>query len=122
MPRLPPATVLLVEDEADLREMYRAALTASGFAVREADDGINALEMFDDDGPFPDVVVLDLWLPTLDGLSLLDELAANSQTRDIPVVVVTGAGIDTARIRAAHTLRKPVDPADLIAAVQACLK
>jgi DNA-binding NtrC family response regulator len=102
--------------------MYRLTLASAGFNVHEADDGESALGMLDGDGPLPDVVVLDLWMPTLDGLSLLAEWAANSHTRNIPVVVVTGTDIDAMRIRAAHVLRKPVDPDDLVAAVRRCLQ
>src|SRR5688500_4461620 len=99
--------------------MYGITLRSAGFTVHEADNGLDAVTLLEEgDGPLPDVLVLDLWLPTLDGLSVLDELGANSLTRDIPVVVVTGTEIDPARIRATQILRKPVDPQDLITAVR----
>jgi two-component system phosphate regulon response regulator PhoB len=109
-------TVLLVEDEPDLRGLYATILTSAGFNVQQAADGEEALDMIDD--TMPDIVVLDLWLPTLDGYTVLAEIAANTHTHNVPVIVVTGTDTDLRRVRTARVLRKPVDPADLVAAVR----
>lgn len=118
-PPLPRKSILVVEDDDDLRRIFRDSLKFSGFDVREAADGHDALQMIEN-AP-PDVVVLDIRLPTLDGLSVRDELAANPRTKDIPVVVVTGAPVDLRRLRGTKLLRKPVPPDDLVATVRASL-
>lgn len=111
-------TVLVVEDDADLRRMYRTALTLAGFVVREASDGHHAL--YDLDQHRPDVIVLDIMLPTISGIAVQQELAAGAYTRHIPIVVVTGAAIGP-DLDVACMLRKPVTPDELVIAVQKCL-
>lgn len=113
-------TVLIVEDDQDLRTIFRMWLRAAGYDVHEAADGVDALRIVEQ-AP-PGLVVLDLGLPTLDGVSVYEELASNVQTRDIPVVVVTGSvDVNLDRLPAACILRKPVTPEELLAAVRACL-
>ncbi|HXD16000.1 MAG TPA: response regulator [Vicinamibacterales bacterium] len=105
--------VLVVEDDAPLAHLYCTALTMNGLAVMRAADGLTALRIVEDYRP--DVVVLDLMLPQVDGWTVLREFEARPSTRGIPVIVVTGA--DTAPIaHAKAVIRKPVDP-DYIATV-----
>ena len=112
--------VLVVEDDADLRHMFRDALKFGGFDVREAADGTGALRIIDIDPP--DVVVLDIRLLSLDGYSVREEIAANAHTRNIPVVVVTGLQtVDEKRLKPVRVLRKPVDPTMLLATVRAAV-
>ena len=111
--------ILIVEDDDDLRRIFRDSLRFTGFDVREACDGHDALQMIEDAAP--DLIVLDIRLPTLDGLSVREELAANPRTKDIPIVVVTGGPVDVARVRGTRLLRKPVPPDDLVATVRASL-
>jgi two-component system phosphate regulon response regulator PhoB len=112
----PVARVLIVEDDAGLRRMYRTSLTFAGFEVYEAGDGCTALIAIEQNPP--DLVVLDLKLPRLSGHAVQREIAARAHTRHIPIVVVTGTN-DTARVPC--LLRKPVTPERLIEAVQSCL-
>lgn len=111
--------ILLVEDDVELRTMYRTALRIAGFYVIEAGDGLEALRALDADPP--DLVVLDLGLPRVSGYAVRAELAAQSHTRHIPVVVVTGAEPD-ASLDVPCLMRKPVTPDELIAAVNRCLE
>jgi DNA-binding response OmpR family regulator len=113
-------TVLVVEDDDDLRTMLAFALRAAGFHVYETDDGVTALKIVEDTPP--DAVVLDLMLPTLDGLSVRHEIAAHADTRHIPVIIVTGAAIDASGLNVAALLRKPIEPADLVTAVRQALQ
>ena len=69
--------------------MYRTALRVAGYLVQEAADGFEALRSLDADPP--DLVVLDLPLPRLDGYAVRQELKSQAHTRHIPIVVVTGA-------------------------------
>jgi CheY-like chemotaxis protein len=106
--------VLVVEDDADLRRIFSDALKFAGFEVREASDGPAALRAIENSRP--DVVVLDVRLPTLDGGSVREEIVANPETRNIPIVMVTGiAGFDG---HGALVLQKPVSPQDLVAVVR----
>jgi DNA-binding response OmpR family regulator len=110
--------VLVVEDDDDLRGMFRHALRFGDFEVREAVDGVDALRTIED--AQPDLVVLDVGLPTLDGVSVWQELAAQPHTRHIPVIVVTG--IDGFVLPHATVLRKPVSPYELVGAVRRFLR
>jgi len=112
-------TVLIVEDDADLRRMYRAALVMVGFDVIEAHDGLAALQVLDQRTAH--IVVLDLMLPTLDGLSVQQEIAAHADTRDIPILIVTGSTLPLDHLNVPCILRKPVAPDDLVCAVRRCL-
>ena len=112
--------ILVVEDDADLRRMFRTALSLSGFEVEEAGDGVDALRLIEN--RIPDLIVLDLVLRSLDGVSVRQELAAQAVTRHIPVVIVTGSSIDTDSLAVACVLRKPVMPDELVRTVRHCIK
>lgn len=111
--------ILIVEDDADLRRLFRAALAMAGYAVEDAADGLDALRMIENRPP--DLVVLDLILQSLDGVSVQQELAARALTRHIPVVIVTGSDLAVEAHNIACVLRKPVMPDDLIRTVERCL-
>jgi DNA-binding response OmpR family regulator len=115
----PPVTVLIVEDDHALRRMYRTALTLAGFEVIEADDGLAALHFVE--YRTPDLVVLDLMLPTMSGLVVQQEIAAHAHTRNIPIVIVTGADLALDDVDVSCVLRKPVTPDALVDAVRSCL-
>jgi CheY-like chemotaxis protein len=112
-------SILVVEDDEDLRRLFRTALTLAGYDVEQAGDGLEALVKLDHSPP--DLVVLDVMLPQISGLVVQQELAAHMLTRDIPVVIITGSGADLAHVAAACILRKPVTPEKLILTVQSCL-
>src|SRR5437867_9161711 len=111
--------ILIVEDDPDLRRLFRAALSMSGYEVEDASDGIDALHLIENRPP--DLVVLDLVLRVLDGASVQQELAAKVITRHIPIVIVTGTDIEIDGINVACVLHKPVMPDVLVATVQQCL-
>jgi two-component system KDP operon response regulator KdpE len=112
-------TVLIVEDDELLSRLYRTALSVAGYDVRHAPDGLQALR--DIDGDPPDLVVLDLGLPHVDGIAVRQEIAAHAHTRDIPIVVVTGSTMDLTTLDVPCILRKPVAPDELVEAVRRCL-
>jgi PAS domain S-box-containing protein len=87
-----PATVLVVEDDVSTRELVRRVLTGAGHAVREARNGREGLELLERQRP--DVILLDLMMPEVDGFTFLDRLRAREEHRDIPVVVVTAKLLD----------------------------
>ena len=112
--------ILIVEDNADLRRLFRTALSLAGYEVEEAGDGLEALHQIENRPP--DLVVLDLILRSLDGVSVQQELAARTLTSRIPVVIVTGSDIDLSTLDVACVLRKPVMPDELVSTVKRCLR
>jgi len=115
-----PRKVLLVEDDGDLRRLFRTALTLENFSVSEARDGFEAIQQLDVDPP--DLVVLDLMMPGLDGFAVRRELEASAHTRNIPIVIVTSLHReDVAHLNVQCILTKPVMPPELVAAVRRCM-
>jgi DNA-binding response OmpR family regulator len=122
--RAAPRSVLLVEDEDALRRVVRDLLERDGFVVYEAADGVFALDEID--RAAPDIVVLDLNLPRLDGYGVLSHLRSRPATRDIPVIVLTAKGDEDSEVRvfeygATEYLTKPFRPRALIARLNALL-
>ncbi|MEF9996002.1 MAG: response regulator, partial [Burkholderiaceae bacterium] len=78
--------ILVVDDESKIRRLIAANLETLGFDVCAAGDGEQALEVFRTCSPPPDLVILDLMMPGLDGLAALERLRAQS---DVPVILVT---------------------------------
>jgi len=91
------ARVLLVDDEDSLRKVMTDLLVRDGFDVVEARNGVEALDQVDRHAP--DVVVLDLNLPGMDGYSVLSELRARTATRHVPVIVLTAKGDEDNEVR-----------------------
>jgi CheY-like chemotaxis protein len=89
--------VLLVEDEDQLRRVMKDLLERDGYTVAEARDGVQALDQVDRFAP--DVIILDLNLPGLDGYSVLTQLRSRPTTRSIPVVVLTAKGDEDNEVR-----------------------
>ncbi len=119
------ATVLLVEDEESLRRVVRDLLEREGFAVTEAADGVSALDEIDRSAP--DIVVLDLNLPRLDGYGVLAHLRSRPATQNLPVLVLTAKGDEDSEVRvfefgANDFLTKPFRPRALSARLHALLK
>src|SRR3954465_12958137 len=107
--------ILVIEDDPALATMYQTALSFAGFDVTVSGDGLTALEQIDEE--HPDLVILDLRLPQVDGSTILREVAATPDTRNIPIIIATGG--DAGDLPAASAvLRKPCDPALLVAAVE----
>jgi CheY-like chemotaxis protein len=117
---VPTKTILIVEDNDDLRRMFRTALQFAGFRVLEAGDGLRALHLLDTESP-PSLVILDLGLPVIGGRVVRDELLGRAHLRHIPVVVVTGLPGDHTDLQAQCVLQKPVDPDQLVRTVRSCL-
>jgi DNA-binding response OmpR family regulator len=113
-------TILLVEDDVELRRAWRLALQLDGFDIEEAGDGIAALRRIE--GHVPDLVVLDLGLPALGGLSVQQEIAAQPTTMAVPVVIVTGSVEDLSHVDVSRVMRKPFTLEQFITTVHTCLR
>jgi len=118
------AKVLLVDDEDSLRKVMRDLLEREGYVVTEARDGVQALDQVDRVGP--DIIVLDLNLPGLDGYGVLSHLRSRPATASIPVIVLTAKGDEDNEVRvfelgADDFLTKPFRARALSARLEAVL-
>jgi type II secretory ATPase GspE/PulE/Tfp pilus assembly ATPase PilB-like protein/ActR/RegA family two-component response regulator len=93
----PVRKVLLVDDEDSLRKVLRDLLEREGYEIAEARDGVQALDQVDRVGP--DVIVLDLNLPGMDGYTVLSRLRSRPATAGIPVIVLTAKGDEDNEVR-----------------------
>ncbi|RJX35173.1 MAG: DNA-binding response regulator [Desulfarculus sp.] len=119
------ATVLLVEDEKDIQTVVEFNLERAGFKVLKATDGLDGLRRAQSE--HPDLVVLDLMLPGLDGKEVCRRLKQGEDTRHIPILMLTALSSETDRIigfeiGADDYLTKPFSPRELVLRVQAILR
>jgi len=119
------ATILVADDSLVIRAVVRGELEDEGYVVVEAVDGLAAVQQCRDDPP--DVVLLDVEMPGLDGYQVLAELKADPALRDIPVVFLTSRGemddvVAGLRGGAHDYLRKPFESPELLARVAAATK
>jgi CheY-like chemotaxis protein len=117
--------VLLVDDEQAIRTICRVNLEGDGIAVLEAQDGVEALEQVRREQP--SLILLDVMMPGIDGWKVAAQLAADGDTRDIPVVFLSARAADEDRLRAQGLgavgyLVKPFDPVDLATTVRDVLE
>jgi CheY-like chemotaxis protein len=82
--------ILMVDDNAQARAIGRSKLVESGFEVMEATDGVDCLKIIE--GFTPDLILLDLMMPVMDGFKVLQVLKTNPRTKEIPVIVLSGRG------------------------------
>jgi two-component system cell cycle response regulator DivK len=129
VPRLRPTKetplVLVIDDSEDNREVYAQFLLHVGWRVAIAVDGVEGLAQAT--ALRPDAIVLDLGMPKMDGWEVAKRLKANTVTRRIPVLALTGHALDQSKQRAVAAgvddyLVKPCLPADLVAAIRRHLK
>jgi two-component system phosphate regulon response regulator PhoB len=118
-------TILIVEDEKDILNLIEWHLRAEEYSVLKADDGIKGLDLAVEH--LPDLIVLDLMLPGMDGLSVCKALKKNPKTENIPVVMLTAKGEEVDRIvglelGADDYMVKPFSPRELSLRVRAILK
>jgi two-component system cell cycle response regulator DivK len=118
------ALVLVVEDYQDAREMYAAYLQFSGYRVAEATDGVEAIEKTL--ALMPDIILMDLALPKMDGWEATRRLKSDERTKHIPIVALTGHALaghaEGARQAGCDSfVTKPCLPDALVAEIQRML-
>ena len=119
-----PLRILVVEDEERIRQFLQRGLSYEGYRVDIAEDGQTGLEIARDQPP--DLVLLDIHLPDVDGLSVCHELNDAADTCDIPVIVLSAMErpdiIRRSRAAGSHYfLRKPYDPNALLMLAEAAM-
>ncbi len=114
-------SVLVVEDDDDIRETLGCILTEEGYRVSMAPHGEAALAQLAADSDLPRVILLDLTMPRMSGRALAERLRAEPRWSGIPVVVMSAVNdfdLEIAAVGAVGGLRKPVDLCDLLAVVE----
>jgi DNA-binding response OmpR family regulator len=120
-----PASILITDDESNIRKMLRTTLESDGYTVREAANGREALEAIQANAP--DLMVLDLNMPILDGMAVLEQMKTLAATVAKPrVIVLTAYGsipaaVKATRLGAVDFLEKPLTPTDLREAIRSVL-
>jgi two-component system phosphate regulon response regulator PhoB len=119
------ATILIVEDEADLRELMRYNLEAEEFRIVTAESGDEAVERIRDG--VPDLILLDWMLPGLSGIELCRRWRSREETARTPIIMITARGEEEERVRGLATgaddyVVKPFSMPELVARIQALLR
>lgn len=117
--------ILIVEDEAEIAELIQLYLEKEGFACRICKDGLTALQVFQEQQP--DLIILDLMLPGLDGLEVCARIRQTPGSKDPYILMLTAKGEEIDRIIGLSTgaddyLVKPFSPRELVARVRALLR
>ena len=114
--------ILVVDDEVDVAKSVEALLEARGYEVELAHDGVSVLDMLSE-GALPDLVLLDLAMPELDGEEVLRRMRADPRLRELPVLLATASAIDLDTMpRVAGFLRKPYPREVLFAMLDSLLE
>lgn len=120
-----PKRILLVEDEAPIREMLEFVLEQSGFETVQAEDYQVALDSVKE--PYPDLILLDWMLPGGSGVQLAKKLKQHEYTRDIPIIMLTARGEEEDKVRGLDSgaddyITKPFSPKELVARIKAVMR
>jgi two-component system, cell cycle response regulator DivK len=119
-----PSKILIVEDNADSRDMLTTVLAAEGYEVITAEDGRAGLELAL--AEHPNIILTDIQMPNLDGVEMIRHLRSMPAVAEVPVLVMTafasGSISDAMRAGANHGMRKPLDLNGLLRALAQLLK
>ena len=113
--------ILCIEDEQEMIDLMRLILTRRGYEIRGAFGGKNGLEMIRKD--HPDLVLLDLMMPEMDGWEVYQQMKADDATKNIPVIVVTAKAQSIDKVLGLHIAKvddyiaKPFSPQELLTSV-----
>ncbi|MGD9265180.1 MAG: sigma-54 dependent transcriptional regulator [Lysobacterales bacterium] len=121
---MPNAQILVVDDEPDIRQLVQEILEDEGYSVNTAKDGETARQAYTQNKP--DLVLLDIWMPDIDGISLLKEWSASGALESV-VVIMSGHGtletaVEATRLGAFDFVQKPLSLAKLLATVRKALE
>ncbi|EGV31364.1 two component transcriptional regulator PhoB, winged helix family [Thiorhodococcus drewsii AZ1] len=119
------ATILVVDDEPDIREVMRFALESAEYRVMEAGHADDARRLLSSDNA--DLILLDWMLPGRSGLELAQQLKQNPKTRTVPIIMISARGEEEDRVKGLDTgaddyIAKPFSPREMVARVKAVLR
>ena len=119
-------SILCIEDEPEMIDLIRLILGRRGFEVKGAAGGAEGLKMLRDDKP--DLILLDLMMPDMDGWEVYQQIKADVNTNDIPVIVVTAKAQSIDKVLGLHIAKvddyiaKPFSPQDLLTSIEKVLQ
>lgn len=118
--------ILLVDDDLTLREMYEERLKAEGFNIIQASNGEEAIKKAKDNKP--NVILLDIMMPKINGFDVLKELKADADIKDVPVIVLTALIQDVDRLQgkklgaADYIVKSETMPGEVIEKIKKVIK
>lgn len=118
--------ILVVEDDAMISSMYKTKFEADGFAVLTADNGASGLELAKKEKP--DIIMLDIILPQLDGFSVLEAIKKDAGAKNIPVIMLTNLGTEEDKKKGAamgaldYFVKASLTPGQVSAKIKQALK
>ena len=118
-------TILCIEDEQEMIDLIRLILSRRGFEVLGANGGRQGLEMIRKE--HPDLVLLDLMMPDMDGWEVYQQMKADDAIKDIPVIIVTAKAQSIDKVLGLHIAKvddyiaKPFSPQELLTSIEAVL-
>lgn len=119
------AKILLIEDDELMRRLYENLFTLEGFDIELAENGLAALEVIPHINP--DIILLDIMMPTMNGLEMLEKIKANPSTAHIPVVVLTNvadpnvAHMASSKGAALVLIKSQTEPTEVLVSVKGLL-
>ena len=119
-------TILCIEDEPEMIDLMRLILGRRGYEVKGATSGADGLKRIREEKP--DLILLDLMMPEMDGWEVYQQIKADEKTRDVPVIVVTAKAQSIDRVLGLHIAKvddyiaKPFSPQELMNSVEKVLK
>lgn len=117
--------ILAIDDENDVLLIIKTALTGEGYDIITASNGFDGLALAEDEEP--DLILLDMRMPEMSGMEVLEQLRGHEKTREIPVIVLTGIS-DKAKIREAldkginYYIVKPFECQDLVSKINLAIQ
>lgn len=119
--------IYVIDDEPAISRLVQINLERAGYAVKTALDGLEALQALQQNEVQPDLLLLDVMMPYMDGFELLKQLQWDTQLNHIPIVMMTARSRDEDLLLAKHLgantyLTKPINPIQLLAIVQEILQ
>ncbi|MFU8811420.1 MAG: response regulator transcription factor [Balneolaceae bacterium] len=122
---MPKQTILVVDDEQDLLDLIEYNLIKEGFNVLKAEDGVSALESARENKP--DLVLLDIMMPKMDGLEVCEKMRTDDKLKHIPVIFLTARGDEKTEVQGLDSgaddyVTKPISPTKLMSRIRAVLR
>ena len=118
-------TILVVEDEPDIREMLNFCLVRAGYDVQESGTAEDALRHLD--GPLPELAIIDWMLPGMSGVDLARRIRLDDHTHELPLIMLTARGEESDKLKSFDSgvddyVTKPFSPKELLARIRALLR
>lgn len=107
-------TLLIVEDDADLQQTLKELLEIEGYTVTTASNGKEALSFLKNTQKFPDLILLDLMMPVMDGASFLEAFHKNKNFQKIPIIILSAASTMNKSLKATAIVKKPIELTHLL--------